>query len=190
MITQHTTTPNTHIAVPAYPKQQKPSRQQHWMVHGSARPAPGYVGGPQASSLHARRPRVPTLPPGASNGATPTPSTWTSRHHHHAHACLDDLQGSLQRGRMAYGSLDVDAPRRPGLGRRGFFSTLWRATTFFEAFSYAAIYGLRIPRRRRRGAVAPRHSVLSGMPHLGQMASGPREATPRSRDGQSHRRGR
>ena len=73
------------------------------MVHGPARPAPGYAGGPQASSLQrsdvdalglspsaARRPWAPDV------DAPPTPRTWAPRLHQHALACLDDLQGILQ----------------------------------------------------------------------------------------------
>ena len=157
------------------------------MVHGPARPAPGYAGGQQASSLHARRPRVPPTSPGASNGATLTPRTWTLRHHRYALACLVDIWAFSQRGRMAIGTptstrlsaqnlgAAVSSPhscvaRRPsGLLQRGrlAFGTLTSS--------------------RRRGSSAARQPSLSGMPQHGQLAMGPREATPRSRDGQSRR---
>ena len=149
------------------------------MVHGPARPAPGYAGGPQASSLHARRPRVPPTSPGASNGATSTPRTWTSRHHRYALACLFDLRAFSQRGRMAIGTptstrlsaqnlgAAVSSPRscvtrRPsGILQRGrlAFGTLTSSW--------------------RRVSSAARHPSLSGTPQRGQLAIGPREATPR-----------
>jgi len=87
------------------------------LVHGAARPAPGYAGGPQASSLlrsnvdalglspsAAGRPRAPDV------DAPPTPRTWAPRHHHHALACLDDLQQGILQSRpiTAIGTLDVE----------------------------------------------------------------------------------
>ena len=52
-----------HTAVPAYSKQPKPSRQQQWMEHCSARPALGCAGRPQASiSPRTAAPGAPYFP--------------------------------------------------------------------------------------------------------------------------------
>jgi hypothetical protein len=140
----------------------------HPVVHGSARPAPSYAGGPQASFLHARRPRVPHTSPGASNGATSTPS------------------GFLPARPDGLGHPTLTRLRRPGLGRRGFTTTLLRASTIFKAFSKSRPHGQWTPDVALHLRRAPSSRAC---PTFGRTAVGPREATPRSRDGQSHQGG-